>query len=311
MRNFFLLLLVVTAACCPPTGLVEPEIYRNVLVTDAGSDTLVYEGMSFGSSDDPIGEDEWGLNIIDSPVRVSNCVFYLDGGHGIGVWGVNTDIDYCVIEGNTFVVMDSLNKYVIRVGHDNSEHTTTVYNPVITGNTLDCVEADTYKHNLFLGWCVDGYVAYNLIYGGGYGIGIKNCDDTLVEHNEVFNTSRQAIVEKAGLRCEFRNNTAVVYTGTCYRITDDLSGRQSFASYWHNNFGRQQHEWQQVFSLSSPYDPISQGFTAHDNTYQTDSGWTHSVESTFYELVDFQAEFGQEEGSTSNEVVVTSVPEEE
>jgi len=310
MKNLPILLTILFVSCCPPTGLVEPEqLCRNVIVTDARTDTLVYENISFGSLDDPLGEDEWGLQIVDNPVRVTSCVFYLDGGHGIGVWGVNIDVDYCLITDNVFVVMDSINTYVIRVGHDSSDPIRRVKYPVITGNVLNCVEADTYKHNLFIGGCDSAYVAHNEVHGGGYGIGVKNCDSALVEFNEVFNTSRQAIVEKGGLDCRFGYNFASVYTGTCFRITDDIENRQSFGSQWYSNTGVSYGVWQQIFSMSSPYNPAEQGFVAYDNEYYSDPEWSHSVLGTFYHLGDFQSEYGQETGSTMNSLP-TSVPEE-
>lgn len=257
-------------------------------------DTVVVKYQVFGSAENPLGPGETGVNIVDAPAHVEGCTFYLNGGHGIGVWGSTQDVHYCVIKYNNFIVTDSLNTYVIRVGHDGPNMPYTVYDPLIYGNNMYCVEADTPKHNLFVGHCINPVVKFNRVTGGGYGIGIKGCDNAWVEYNVVLNTSRQAIVEKSGLDCTFTKNIVDVKVGLCYRVTDDPSGRQSFGSLWWGNVGVQRHSWRQVFELTSPYDPIAQGFTAHSNTYRTNSDWTHSVMGSFYPLDEFQIIFEQE-----------------
>lgn len=301
MKKVMWLLILLLVAGCKLAH--SPEDYdRTVILNgvatriyrDAFDDTLVIQNQIFGSRENPLQDGEFAIQVIDVPVEITGCMFYLDGGHGIGVWGDNIDVEHCIIKNNNFVVMDSLNRYVIRVGHDSSDEPYTVYNPLVYGNVITCVEADTYKHNLFVGHCINPTVQWNRVTGGGYGIGIKGCDNAFVEYNIVMNTSRQAIVEKSGLNCEFSNNITDIKTGLCFRVTDDPTGRQSFGSTWWGNVGVQRHEWRQVFGMDTPFDPEAQWFTAHSNTYRTNSGWTQGVMGIFYTLEDFQNNFGQD-----------------
>jgi hypothetical protein len=303
-----LVLLLLVGGCkttLTPEDKGHPIILDNqeiLIPREATGDTIRVTNRVFGSREDPLSNGEYGVLITDMPVEITGCMFYLDGGHGIGVWGEYTDVEHCIIKNNNFVVLDSLNRYVIRVGHDSSDEPHTVYNPLVYGNTLTCVEANTYKHNLFVGHCINPTVKWNRVTGGGYGIGIKGCNNALVEYNTVLNTSRQAIVEKSGFDCTFSNNIADVKTGLCFRVTDDPTGRQSIGSSWWGNVGVQRHEWRQVFELTSPYDPVEQHFYADFNTYRTNSGWTESVSGSFYTLDEFKETFGQE---LSSEVTLT------
>jgi hypothetical protein len=295
-----LVLLLLVSGCkhtLAPENSGHTIILNNeeiLMSREEAGDTLRIHNRVFGSPENPLTNGEYGVLVIDMPVEITGCMFYLDGGHGIGVWGDNTDVEYCVIKYNNFVVTDSLNRYVIRVGHDSSDEPYTVYNPLVYGNNLTCVEADTYKHNLFVGHCINPTVQWNRVTGGGYGIGIKGCDNAWVEYNTVLNTSRQAIVEKSGFDCTFTKNIADVKMGMCFRVTDDPTGRQSIGSSWWGNVGVQRHEWRQVFGLDTPFDPIEQYFTAHSNTYRTNSGWTQSVMGSFYTLEEFRTNFEQE-----------------
>jgi len=302
MKQLLLILALVALMGCSSTFEPEDNYDRTIILNgvettifrDAPEDTIVIQNMVFGTRENPLQEGEFAIQVIDAPVRVSGCKFYLDGGHGIGVWGSTEDVYYCEITNNRFVVTDSLNRYVIRVGHDSSTQPYTVYDPIVTGNVLDCVEADTAKHNLFVGHCIRPVVKWNRVIGGGYGIGIKGCDDAWVEYNIVMNTSRQAIVEKSGLNCTFTKNIGDVKVGLVFRVTDDPTGRQSFGSTWWGNLGVQRHEWRQVFGLDSPLDPIGQGFTAHLNTYRTNTGNVYSALGVFYTLSEFQETFHQD-----------------
>ena len=157
--------LVLTALLLSITSAFTLEPFRFYDHLATSQDTVRIQNKVFGSIENPIVDGNYGIIVTDTPTHITGCTFYLDGGHGIGVWGVYDDVYYCVIKNNNFVVLDSLNRYVIRVGHDSSDEPYTVYNPIITGNVLDCIEADTYKHNLFVGHCINPVVQWNRVMG--------------------------------------------------------------------------------------------------------------------------------------------------
>ena len=286
MRLVLLLAAAFLAGCQPTTpGMHSAKSY---------ADSLIIHGETFGTEEEPL-TDEWAIYENGIYLEVVGCTFYLDGAHGIRLMA-SFDPASCVIKHNTFHVADSLNTYVIGIGYDGYREGPPIAAWVLY-NELYCIEAETAKHDIFLGYqCVSPVVAGNEVHGGGYGIGVKGCTDGLIEGNRVYDTDRQAIVDKAGAGNVFDRNYASVSQGYCFRITDDGTVQAVTNSTWTRNVAYQKHPWRQLFAVSTP--ASTDELHASNNVYLIDRAESaYSIHGDFMSLEDAQANYGIEEGS--------------
>lgn len=287
-----------------------PQLEHQLEVRAPAVDTLVVEWQTFGSPEAPLTSG-WAIWAADTYVEVRHCTFWLDGAHGVGVFAVSRDTPGPLIQACTFNCADSTNTYVIGVGPDYGPAVHYLEGTRVVGCTLRAPEADTPKHMLFLGYGNRGaLVSDNTVVGGGYGIGLKGCEQSEVRGNRVYWTEHQALVDKAGFEVSWHDNLASVRSdGYCFRVTNDGQVQAARSSSWWRNVGFHAHPWKPVFVVGTPV-PASE-LLAFSNLYHHDRpGSAYALNGDFMTLQEVQ-QLGLEEGSELRPMPQGGTPKEE
>jgi hypothetical protein len=233
------------------------------------SNGVELSGNSFGSEGAPLDlASEWCVFVVNSDqVRIAGNELTLATGYGLGVPTGLVDITGVEVVENVLRCTTLTPQYGILVGSE-TPRSVVFAGAHVEANTLllPIPQADTSKHDLFVGYTQAPEISGNTVIGGGYGLGIKGNTGADVHHNSVSHTWRWGIVDKAGWDCSFHDNVVETSKGCSARMcNDDSAGRIVQNSSW---FGNEFRGGVPAYEITSPVTPLANGITSEANCFR-------------------------------------------